>query len=237
MQAVSSWRKLLAQSFTAHMSLPKLNLITNTQNRIREHISLCTRVPHTIQHRTDFTFSLFIVQSVAHCTKAGIVFSCNVMTVFNSIYHQRSIYDHNLTYSQANYSISMPMDACNSFFVHIMATGNTETITEYRTWHIQQVCIQLPTYTNNVAPKNLLLVITSATPTAVPNLVQIRPRGLLGKWVKYNKFFFIYLYFFSSTHLQVRPADGFSRLMAQTTRIRARMCLLGVSLTLLPIWG
>jgi len=45
------------------------------------------------------------------------------------------------------------------------------------------------------SPKNLLLVITSATPTAVSNLVQIRPRGLLGKWVKYNNIF-IYLYFF-----------------------------------------
>ena len=31
------------------------------------------------------------------------------------------------------------------------------------------------------APKNLLLVITSATPTAVPNLVQIRPRGASGQ--------------------------------------------------------
>ena len=34
------------------------------------------------------------------------------------------------------------------------------------------------------SPKNLLLVITSATYTAVPNLVQIRPWGILGKWVK-----------------------------------------------------
>jgi len=39
------------------------------------------------------------------------------------------------------------------------------------------------------SPKNLVQVITSAAPTAVPNLVQIRPRGLLGKWVKYNEFF------------------------------------------------
>ena len=31
------------------------------------------------------------------------------------------------------------------------------------------------------SPKNLLLVITSATPTAVPNLVQIRPRGASGQ--------------------------------------------------------
>jgi len=59
--------------------------------------------------------------------------------------------------------------------------------------------------------------------------------GLLGKWVKHNEFF--YLYLFSSTHLQVRPVDGFSRMMAQTTLTRARMCLLGVLLTLLPILG
>jgi len=39
------------------------------------------------------------------------------------------------------------------------------------------------------SPKNLVQVITSAAPTAVPNLVQIRPRGLLGKWVKYNEIF------------------------------------------------
>ena len=31
------------------------------------------------------------------------------------------------------------------------------------------------------SPKNLLLVITSATPTAVPNLVQIFPRGASGQ--------------------------------------------------------
>ena len=31
------------------------------------------------------------------------------------------------------------------------------------------------------SPKNLLLVITSATPTTVPNLVQIRQRGASGQ--------------------------------------------------------
>jgi len=36
------------------------------------------------------------------------------------------------------------------------------------------------------SPKKLSQVITSATPTAVPNLVHIRPWGLLGEWVKYN---------------------------------------------------
>ena len=38
----------------------------------------------------------------------------------------------------------------------------------------------------------------------------------------------------SPTH---RPVNGFSRLMAQTTRASARMCLSGVSLILLPIVG
>ena len=35
-------------------------------------------------------------------------------------------------------------------------------------------------------------VITSATPTAVPNLLHIRPCGFLGEWVKYNLFFNLY---------------------------------------------
>ena len=86
--------------------------------------------------------------------------------------------------------------------------------------------------------KNLVQVITSAAPTAAPNLVQIRRWGLLDKWVKYNENYFLFIYtFFSWTHLQVRRDDGFSRLMAQTTRTRARMCLLGGFLTLLPILG
>jgi len=53
--------------------------------------------------------------------------------------------------------------------------------------------------------------------------------GLLGEWVKYDEILFIYT-FLPATHLQVRPVDGFSRLMAQTTRTR----LSGVSLILLP---
>jgi len=48
-------------------------------------------------------------------------------------------------------------------------------------------------------------VITSATPKAVPNLVQIRPRGLLGKWVKYNEnFIYLYLFFMNSPTGQTR---------------------------------
>jgi len=51
-------------------------------------------------------------------------------------------------------------------------------------------------------------------------------------------FIYLFIYTFSLTHLQVRPVDGFSSLMAQTTRTRARMCILGVSLILLLIfWG
>ena len=51
--------------------------------------------------------------------------------------------------------------------------------------------------------------------------------GLLGTWVKYNWIIFIYA-IFGGTHLQVRPVDGFSHMMAQTTRTRARMCLFGI---------
>ena len=39
---------------------------------------------------------------------------------------------------------------------------------------------------------------------------------------------------FSGTHLQVRPIDGYSCLIAQTTRTPAMVCLLGVSLILSP---
>ena len=46
--------------------------------------------------------------------------------------------------------------------------------------------------------KNLLLVITSATPTDVPNLAQIRPRGDSGQMVKYklNESFYLFIYTF-----------------------------------------
>ena len=83
------------------------------------------------------------------------------------------------------------------------------------------------------SPKNLVQMITSAAPTAVPNLVQTREGGSvqMGE-LKRNVFIYLFI-LFSGTHLHVRPVDGFSRLIAQTTRIRARMCLLGVSLTYL----
>jgi len=63
-------------------------------------------------------------------------------------------------------------------------------------------------------------VITSATPTAVPNLVQIRRWGLLGKWVKYNEKFFIYtLSFMNSptgqTRRRIFTLDGGAKWLAQ----------------------
>jgi len=53
------------------------------------------------------------------------------------------------------------------------------------------------------SPKNLVQVITFAAPTAMPNLVQIRPWGLLGKWVKYNNFLIYTL--FSGVMLPLVP--------------------------------
>jgi len=54
------------------------------------------------------------------------------------------------------------------------------------------------------SPKHLVQVITSAAPKAVPNLVEIRPRGLLGKLlVKYNEifiYFIIYTFFHELTY-------------------------------------
>ena len=41
--------------------------------------------------------------------------------------------------------------------------------------------------------KKLLIVITSATPTAVPNMVQIRLRGFLGECVNYNDFIYLFI--------------------------------------------
>jgi len=48
-------------------------------------------------------------------------------------------------------------------------------------------------------------VITSAAPTAAPNLVQIRRWGLLDKWVKYKEnFFYLYPFFINSPTGQTR---------------------------------
>jgi len=60
--------------------------------------------------------------------------------------------------------------------------------------------------------------------------------GFLRAWVKYNQNCF-YLCSLLGTHLHVRHVDGFSRMMTQTTRSRARMCLLWDLFTWLPILG
>ena len=80
-------------------------------------------------------------------------------------------------------------------------------------WQISTPTESTPLYRS---PKNLVQVIMSAAPMAVPNLVQIRPRGLLGKWVKYNDFFYLliglYLFFTNSptgqTHRRIFTFDG-----------------------------
>jgi len=83
--------------------------------------------------------------------------------------------------------------------------------------------------------KNLLQLITSATPKAVPNLMHIRPRGM-GFWAKYNHFH-LFIYTVLGAHLWFTPVNGFSRMMAQTTRTHASICPVWVSLTWLPTYG
>ena len=60
------------------------------------------------------------------------------------------------------------------------------------------------------SPKNLLLVITSATPTAVPNLVQIRPRGASGQMGEIERKFYLFIYtFFHQLTCRSDPSTDF----------------------------
>ena len=97
----------------------------------------------------------------------------------------------------------------------------------------------LPHITFNRSPKYLLEVITSSAhgATFVATFGANPPIGASEQMGEINENFIYLCIPFSGTHLHVRPVNGFSRLMAQTTRIRARMCLLWVSLILLPILG
>jgi len=61
--------------------------------------------------------------------------------------------------------------------------------------------------------------------------------GLLSKCVKYSQNFIYLLIPFLGTHLQVRHVGGFSRLMTQTTRTYARVCLLGIHSYYTPFMG
>jgi len=83
--------------------------------------------------------------------------------------------------------------------------------------------------------QKMVQVIKSAAPMAAPSLVQIRPREASGHMGEIKQFF-LFIPFFMNSPI-VRPVDGFSRLQAQRTRTRAKVCLLGVSLILLPILG
>jgi len=68
----------------------------------------------------------------------------------------------------------------------------------------------------------------------------------MGIWVKYNHNYFYFCPFWG-IHLQVRPVDGFLRMMAQKTQTRAKMCLfgdffsncshLGIKISQTPIFG
>jgi len=59
------------------------------------------------------------------------------------------------------------------------------------------------------------------------NFMQISLRGAFRQMGEIYANIFLAIYLFL-THLQVRPFGGFLRAMAQTTRSRARMCLLVV---------
>ena len=67
--------------------------------------------------------------------------------------------------------------------------------------------------------QNSARLIKSARGPSRQNLVQMHPLGASGHMVKYNVCvpFFIYLYFFSETRVQVRPVDGFLRAIAHWT--------------------
>jgi len=49
--------------------------------------------------------------------------------------------------------------------------------------------------------KNSAQFITSARGPPIPNLVEIHPLGLLGKWVKYKKKYYLFMPFFSDSLL------------------------------------
>jgi len=85
--------------------------------------------------------------------------------------------------------------------------------------------------------KKLLLVITSATPTAVPNLVQIRPWGVLGKWLKYNEIFKIYLYLFFMNSPTGQTRRWIFMLDGSNDADSRKDVPFGVLLTLLDILG
>jgi len=65
--------------------------------------------------------------------------------------------------------------------------------------------------------KNLVQVISSADPTAVPKFGANPSMGASGQIGEIKRLFLFFYFSFSGIHLQVRPVDGLLRLMAQTT--------------------
>ena len=158
----------------------------------------------------------------ARCTDGGKVWDSSTQNVTSSVH----------LFAKAGANLKVP---CERFIIQYHCV-NGDWLCQWKMAIFDPHRIHTPW----PITKNLVQVIMSAVHTAVPNLVQIRPRGASGQMGENNEFLFIYLFIpFSWTHLQVWPDDGFSRLMAQTTRTRARrVCLLGVSLLYCsPFWG
>jgi len=64
----------------------------------------------------------------------------------------------------------------------------------------------------NTSTKNSAQLITSERGPPIPNLVQIHPWGILGKWVKYNKKYFLFIYtFFLRLAYRTDPLKIFMR--------------------------
>ena len=65
-------------------------------------------------------------------------------------------------------------------------------------------------------------------------------QGRLHEYVKYTRTVtcnLSFYFYFSSIYPQIRPLNGHSRPMAQTTQICPRLCLLGVRLFKSSVWG
>jgi len=82
------------------------------------------------------------------------------------------------------------------------------------------------------SPKNLIQVITSAAPTAVTNLMQILRWGLLGKWVKYNKFF-LFIPFFHELTYRSDPSTDYHAGWLKQRKLAQGCAFWGFS----PFWG
>ena len=98
----------------------------------------------------------------------------------------------------------------------------------------------------NGLPKKLSQLITSARRPAVPILMQIFRRGLLGKWVKYNVKLFLrtyirtYTFFFRWTTHRSDPSTDFDAWWLKRREITQGCAFLGlqkVKVTFNPLLG